>query len=321
MIRCGDPDGCGYRHCGVCGQHLDAGEIATCWHCVGVVRRDLLAIVDLVALLPEHAVSAATHGRLEAAGPIPGGDALVMLARGSEGLLDDGTTNPGDTEPPAFVLAFWEEVWRLALGLDSKLPSWQRLPERTIVQAYAFLNDHLDWAARNFYGFQQFARDTAVSRRQLEALLHAGEAPLQGVSCFECGATLQRDYRPPRACSCPPRPILRLDAQIWEQIHAQHDQGGLTNPDPDHGWHCPRCQREYSPGEYRHAVQTAYDATAEFRTQSDVTRLTGCPRGTVQGWASRGQIRRKRDSSGRVTYSIEDVRARMAESATPTDAA
>lgn len=318
-MKCTAPEGedCGYRHCVVCNGHLDAGEVATCWLCVGQARRDLVAVVDLVALLPEHALRAASNGRLVAAEPIPGGDAIVMLGRGSEGLSDDGATNPGDPEPPAWVLGWWEEVWREALALGSRRPVWQRPADRTIATAQVFLNDHLDWAANYHAGFGLFARDLGSTRRHLEALLRAGDAPQDGVSCFECGATLEREYRAPRACSCPPRPTLRLDRELWEDAHAAHDQGGLKDPELDHGWHCPRCHRDYSPGEYRLAVQSAYDATADFRTQTDVTRLTGCPRGTVQGWASRGQVRRKKDSSGRVTYSVSDVRARLAESEVP----
>lgn len=305
---------CAYRHCAVCGFHLDAGELTTCWACIGKARRDLIAIMDLVALLPEHAQQAATNGHLVAAEPIPGGDALVMLGRGSEGLSEDGSTNPGDPDPPAWVLGWWEEIWREALVLSSKLPVWRRLPDQVIAEAHKFLGEHLDWAAQWHPGFHRFARDLGATRRQLEAILRAGDAPMEGVSCFECGVTLQRIYRAPRGCSCPPKVDVGVAAHVvWEQIHASHDQGGLHDPSPDAGWACPACRREYSPGEYLLAVTTAYDAAAEWRTQTDATRLTECPRGTIQGWASRGQIRRRKDSSGRVTYSVLDIRERMAD--------
>lgn len=314
-------DDCGYRHCGVCGHHLDAGELTTCWYCVGKARRDLLAITDLVALLPEHAFHGATNGHLVASEPLPGGDALVMLGRGSEGLSEDGGTNTGDPEPPAWVLGWWEETWREALVLGSKLPVWRRPPDQVIVEAQAFLGEHLDWAANYHPGFRQFARDLTTCRRQLEALLRAGDAPQEGVCCFECGVTLQRTYRAFRACSCPPKAEVGVTGHfLWEKIHASHDQGGLHDPTPDAGWVCPACHREYSPGEYRLAVATAYDAAAEWRSQTDATRLTDCPRGTIQGWASRGQIRRRKDSSGRVTYSVLDIRAKMAENV-PDDVA
>lgn len=312
MVKCADDD-CGFRHCGVCDSHLDGGEIATCWFCIGRVRRDLIAILDLCALLPAQALHGANRGKLVAAEPIPGGDAIVLLGRGSEGLSEDGGTNAGDPEPPSFILGYWEEVWRDALALRSRKPPWQRPADRTIAEAQVFLDRHLSWAGREFSGFHLFARDLRRIRGQLEALLHAGDAPQGGVNCFECGATLEREFRAPRACSCPPRPVRGPDAGAWEVEHAVHDQGGLRNPDPDHGWYCGHCRREYLPSEYRHAVELAYDAAADFRLQADVTRLTGVPRGTVQGWASRGQVRRKRDDSGRMTYSVSDTRARLAE--------
>jgi hypothetical protein len=311
-VTCRD-DECDHRHCEVCHRHLEAAEIGTCWLCIGRVRRDLVAIVDLVAMLPEHALRAASHGRLVAAEPIPGGDAIVMLGRGSEGLSEDGTTNVGDPEPPAWILGWWEEVFRQSLSLGSRRPPWQRPADATIADAQEFLGNHLEWAAHYHAGFHRFARDLAGCRRHLESLLHAGDAPMEGVACFECGETLRRDYRAPRPCSCPARPVSGPGVSAWDRNHADHDQGGLSNPDPDYGWYCPRCTREYSPGEYRLAVAAAYDAAADFRTQADVTRLTGCPRGTVQGWATRGKVRRKKDSSGRVTYSVSDVRERMAE--------
>lgn len=309
------------RQCVVCLRDLEAGEVATCWACINRARRDLVAIWDLVAMLPEHALRSATNGHLAAAEPIPGGDAVVMLGRGSEGLSEDGTTNSGDPEPPAWILGWWEEIWREALVLGSKRPVWQRRADRTIAAAHLFLNEHLDWAAQYHHGFQVFARDIGGLRRHLEALLRAGDAPQDGVQCFECAGTLERVYRAPRPCSCPPSPhhvrgASPCPACVWESTHRSHDQGGLVDPDPDVGWHCLRCHREYSAGEYRLAVSAAYDqlAAADFRTQSDVTRLTGCPRGTIQGWASRGKVRRRKDSSGRVTYSVSDVRARLADS-------
>lgn len=313
-------DECISRHCGVCRQHLDAGELTSCWGCVAKARRDLIAIADMFALLPDHAFHAATNGHMVASEPLLGGDALVALSRGSEGLSEDGGTNSGDAEPPAWVLGWWAAVWREALGLDSKPSVWRRPPDLVFAEANAFLGEHLDWAAHYHGGFRQFARDLATTRRQLEGLLRAGDAPLLGVACFECTATLERVYRAPRGCPCPPKAGVPVgDHPAWEVSHAGHDQGGLHDPAHDAGWSCPVCRREYSAGEYGLALAAAYDSCAEWRSQRDATRLTGVPRGTVQTWASRGRIRRRKDS-GRVLYSLLDIRERLAENL-PDDAA
>jgi hypothetical protein len=96
----------------------------------------------------------------------------------------------------------------------------------------------------------------------------------------------------------------------WDERHRRCDQGGLIDPDRTVGWHCPRCKRDYTAGEYALAVRAAYDEHADYRTQTDCTQLTGVPRGTIQGWASRGQVRRRRDESGRTTYNVHDIRSR-----------
>lgn len=318
------PDGCrgcapcDRRHCTVCTIHLELDELQTCIDCLGQARRDLNAILELAALLPAHALHAADHGHLAAAAPIPGADALVLLGRGSEGLAEDSSTQV-ELDPPSWTLGWWEEAIRERRGLDSRLPTWQRRADRTLVDAHAFLSEHLGWAAAHDPGFHSLAADLKRSRHQLEELLRAGDAPLAGVACFSCGATLERDYRPPTPCwhHFEAKANGLTLPQLWRRYpdvrreHEACDQGGLTSLDPHDGWACPRCHRAYSAGEYQLAVKARYDEVAEYRLLPDVLRLTGAKRGSVQGWATKGHVRRRRDDSGRVTYNVPDVRARL----------
>lgn len=320
---------CDDRHCIVCAGHLRLDEIGTCIDCLGQARRDLFDILDLVKMLPDHALRAARWGHLVASDPIPGGDAIVMLSRGSEGLSDDGTTNPGDPMPPSYVLAWWESRWRDALGLTGwhpplawsllARPSWQRRADRTLITAYAFLTANLGWAAAHHGGFHVFARDIAGLRRHLEQLLYAGDYPAEGVACFDCNATLVREYRPPARCR------HRTDAALsgvtfaeWVRIldsypeladrHADCDQGGLKDPDGNTGWHCPRCRRDYSAGEYQLAVKATYSEYADVLPATELAERLGVQPATIWQWAQRGHIRRRgRGSDRRTLYDVHDA--------------
>lgn len=270
-------------------------------------------------MLPAHALWSARHGKLAAADPIPGGDAIVMLSRGSEGLSDDGMSNPGDPEPPAYVLGWWEERWRTDLGLASLRPAWQRRADRTLTQAYVFLDTHLSTAAQQLAGFAQFARSLSDMRRHLESLLSAGDAPIRGVQCFRCRQTLEREYRNPVEC----RHVLEahragLGYAEWLRTlasypvlageHASCDQGGLLDPDPVVGWHCPRCRRTYSPGEYALALKAAADEHAEALPATELAVRLGVSAATVWSWAHRGFVRRRgRGADRRTLYDVADA--------------
>jgi hypothetical protein len=327
---------CPRHHCTVCNIHLLPGEQQTCTDCLAQTRRDLNAIVDNAALLPDHALDAAHDGHLVASDPIPGGDALVMMSRGSEGLSDTGDTAAADEPlPPSYVLAWWEEQLREHLALASRAPAWRRRPAATLVGAHRFLNEQLTWAAANHPGFHALATDLRRLRAHLDELLRAGDAPAQGVPCFTCGTHLEREYRRPRPCKCGPRPrpphtahhrvdLCCLGCVIelrWWITHHTHDQGGLKVDDPYADWHCPRCNVSYRPGQYQRAVKDTYIKNAGTLPVTELAERTGIPAGTIRRWASgrttthKGEVikippqlrPRGRTPDGRKTYLVEDV--------------
>lgn len=319
---------CERRHCTVCTRHLQTDEIQTCVECLGQARRDLRELVPLAARLPDHALHGAAHAHLTAADPIPGGDALVLLGSGSEGLAEDGSTQV-DLDVPVWILAWWEEDFRERLDLESLSAVWRRRADHKLVESQAFLDQHLGWAAAHHPGFHVLTGDLKRTRARLEEVLHAGTVSDQGVACFKCGATLEREYRDPKRCTCGPRPrgdhiahhrqdacCLGCAAQLrWERQHATCEQGGLADTDPHAGWVCPRCDRSYTTGEYQLALRAKHDEVAEYRLAEDAARLTGAKLGSIRGWASGGtpKVRKRRDDSGRVTYNLGDIRSRLAE--------
>lgn len=325
---------CRHRHCGVCCAHLDETEIGTCVLCTGQARRNLMDIADLYGLLPEHIVSAARNAHLIAADPIPGGDALVHLGHGSWGDEDDGETwNAGDPDVPVYLLGWWASTWRRSLNLppghyadiprhlwgDNHLRQWRPSPDIVLDRAYRFLMTNLGWAARNLPVFWTFSREIERVRYQLEDLLSAGLRNAHGVSCFGCGTTLEREYRPPMPCRhAVEAERTGVTTQQWLRVldsypelgieHDACDQGGLKDPASDTGWYCPRCRREYSTGEYTLAVKAAYAEHAPVLNATELADRLDVTAVTVWQWAQRGHVRRRgRSSDGRTLYDVGDA--------------
>lgn len=240
-----DCDGCTpclEPHCSVCGRrHLSNTHPLNCARCIGRIRGDLTAIVDDCRLLRDQAAHGGSDGRLWAAAPIPGGDAMVligpnagyeawanratsaMFGRVDDRYLDDH--RDGDPVPPLLMLARWEDEWRTALDQEPG-------PRASISRCVAYLDTHLTRMGQTAVpDFVEFARDIAGLRTQLEAVLHDERVPDLGVDCFECGKRLVRRHRDPKPCECGPRPVLQ---------HAEHGPCScrfgvvVEQPAPDH---------------------------------------------------------------------------------------
>jgi hypothetical protein len=139
---------------------------------VGGVRDDLDAIGLLELMLPAQAVHGAHEGRLEAARPIPGGEAMALLAPsgpvGPVEALDDEAT-------PWTVLSTWAEEFETA-----------------------DLDGHLHLAAQREPKFDRFAADVRKLRARLEDVLRAGERDERGAPCVHCSTELVQRCDPKR---------------------------------------------------------------------------------------------------------------------------
>lgn len=251
--------------CIVCNRDLDQRDgPQTCIRCLGRVRSSLTGIVDAYALLPAELIEAGgTSFEPIPTGPaesrILGGDALVLLAPGSEGAHwargdwhDKPPVNdnlPSDPQPPLAVLAGWEDDWRSILGLPAAGPA-------TMATVTRFLHDHLGWAAQHHPAFDEFATDVYRLRVRLEQVTKTSHAPVRGIGCPECGETLIRRYADPDPCpnGCP-------------HDGPGHDQGGLRD-----GWQCPnrtcdRHDRGFTDAEYNFALWIAWENQAMEATR------------------------------------------------------
>lgn len=208
ITRDGEP--CPQPHCVICRRrHLDTSHPLTCDECVGEVRTDLFDILWSCRHLRWQAVRGGSDGSLVAAAPIPGGDALVMIARAGADY-DDLIWYPkldadhrGVVVPPLLPLMGWEHQWRTYLGHRQRsAPQPGQTIRSPLTAVIHYLSEHLTRMAQATDGpdWPGFARGIGDLRRQLEAVLHDEQAGEEGVSCFECGDTLVRRFGKPRPC-------------------------------------------------------------------------------------------------------------------------
>lgn len=242
---------------------------------------------------------------------LPGGDALVMLSptaaswaaydrevnRAEAAYYADRAAGfktrwpeiydlDSDPAPPLLVLASWVDVVRKERGLPASTL------RATVAREIDQLRAALTWMTTvgpsglpHFDPIEELARDIAQLRRRLEAVLH--DTPDDhSVPCIRCTGDERGRLHP-----------------VWgESIDGEADR-----------WHCLSCGAWLSREDYRRALMAAHRLTATHLCASDLRAEYGVNIATVRKWAERGQVRKgPRDASGRVTYDVEDVLARMA---------
>jgi len=237
------------HRCGLCQRPLREDERATCHQCVGAVRADLHAVTNLHQLLP--AVLAALGSNAPNpnltrgfAAPLPGGDALVLLAGGSAGAearrrwrRAEATGQPHQeppwgaddqpNDPPSVSgeLARWEDELRH----HHHHPAAPYPAD--VTGAASYLRRNLTWAGGHHPDFAELADDLAALRRRLERVTGRDQPPVTAAAdCFDCGGRLQR--------------------------HWTHH--GLTDD-----WTCHQCARVYDQPAYLLAVRARLEQQAQ----------------------------------------------------------
>lgn len=273
------------------------------------VAQDLTAIVDLSERLEDQAINDANDHLM------PGGLAMVALAavanleawanridaaerRGLTLVIEDDD----EWEPPLQTLLFWSEDLRRTHDLENEgAPS--------VATEASVIRWALDWLWDNELHFEDMARDIKAARGRLEALLAEGLRAKRGVPCLsvECegGVLVQpvAERRDPHWCDGHDG-VCRIPHET-----CPHDRGGLRDE-----WVCKSCDRRYGVEDYARAVAQSAFLNAEWLPLEDAIARTGARRGSIQGWASKGLVRRRKDiESGRVTYSIADIEARRTD--------
>lgn len=316
---------CTAPHCVLCRRnHATNDHPLTCPECIGKVRADLDDIRHLCRHLRWQAARGGRDGRLVAAAPIPGGDAMVLLARAGADADDlitsfgpikgnpkanllDEDHHPTDLVPPLLPLAGWDYQWRHHLGHHPPTK-----PSITGITHY--LTDHLTTMAQAVDGpdWVRFADDIAALRRQLEGVLHDEREPERGIGCFECGQQLVRKFGDPKPCrhvSQARRAGLTVTQWVYTlstypELDDDHtrcvDQGGIADPSIGQSWECTGCRKAYTPGEYANAVRAHLlkggpdgDGWTHITMAAEAaTTQTGMafPPNTVRRWMDRGKV-------------------------------
>lgn len=262
------------RKCFVCGRReLDATELQTCVGCINSTRRQLLEIVDLYPeMSPQMAERAGAAAPLDPTGtrssdiPMPGGDALVMLAGGSGRRHYDDRT---DVDSIVGALALWEDDWRTHFGVKAATRT------ATLGNVTTYLLDNLARAAQWHPAFDEFAREVRQHHYAVLRVTGNGDVLEKGAPCPYCGSRIIRRYA--NAGPCPDVWVAAVDTLGYGvefdygiiRAHFErcrhdaaegHDQGGRRDE-----WICSNreCNQPFDEREHRFAVWQAHNDRAE----------------------------------------------------------
>lgn len=171
--------------CIVCHHNLAADEQQTCEDDIAATRTRMDEIEDMWLELPDHL-------ERHPEGDMPGGDAVVLLSAGSEGLSeDDETVRGNDPGSAAFELGWWAMVWSEDRGDPLILG---RRPGVIVAAALDYLRAHGRWAAQHHPGYDTYAADVRTLHARMEAVTARHREPTRaGVPCFDCGGDLQHE--------------------------------------------------------------------------------------------------------------------------------
>lgn len=258
----------GWEHllCVVCTRSLAAGQPQTCDQCITHTRQDLAGIALLYDELPRHLghVRSATYDGGRRGGtdgrPMPGGDLLALLGRGSQGLAEDEfTTRDHDPTSVAFELGWWVVDWQERRGETPDLRP--RSARAQVHDAVAYLDRLARWAATSHPAFDQFAAELRLLHSRLEQATGRTRSPSKaGASCFDCGGTLVRKVDP----------------------HTGLEQDAVT---------CNRCRSRYTPARYTLALAARRtEGLAGWLSVPAAATAFRRPVRTIRTWLQRGQV-------------------------------
>ena len=228
--------------CCICDNDLRPHAPQTCLPCYTCTRSRIPEIGDLYAALPDcigHLTGTwSNRSRVDGSRhhPIPGGDALVLLAGGGGNGVQPSrrgdrshAADQWPTDPPSVAgeLARWEDDWRTARR-DSPAPN-----APTVTTATRYLLTHLRWAATEHPAFDEFATDIDALHQRLSIVTGGDNKPVKSEAhCLTCHTRL---------------------VQHWTDT-------GLSDTHT-----CPTCKTTYTPGQYQQALKAHLTSKQQIR--------------------------------------------------------
>jgi hypothetical protein len=275
------------------------------------VARDLTAIVEMSEALEDQAINDANDHLMPgglamvAQGPVANLEAWAHKLDSAERLgIHPAIEDDDEWEPPLQSLLFWSEDLRRIH--DQEFEPAPHRPRPTEATEANIIRHHLDWLWENEPKWDDFAQHIADARARMEALLAEGLRSKRGVPCLsvDCAGGILV------------QPVADRREHRWCDGHdgvctvpherCAHDRGGLRDE-----WVCGKCDRRYGVEDYARAVAQSAFLNAEWLPLEDAIARTGAKRGSIQGWASKGEVDRRKDhETGRVLYRVAQIEAK-----------
>lgn len=281
---------CPRSHCGMrgrCAHHVQAESgVITCASCVGKVRSDLAAIVDLYEMgLHEEAEDAGVESE---AFVLIGPSALPGSVDYRRGFCEFPRS---DERHPYAVLATWDLALREQYGPPTDLAI-------TVQRAADYLTGLLAGAFPHGDEFEDFSREIGACRAHLEQVVHDSRTPEQGRHCPRC---VELSGKGPRL----------------QKRYARGDDE-RTKAGNNDTWHCPaESEHWWTERDYRDRVAADYVGHAKELPARELAERINRPISTIRKWAARSWeddakqwrdpllISRKRGEDGRKLYPVE----------------
>lgn len=318
-------EACNENHCamrGRCPNHVQHGVgINTCAGCIRKARKDVAAIVELYALM---AFDAQVDGVDSEAMNLLGRAAApeqYSARRAREAALYERqgwcewprseAFRPDDPHHPYSVLGRWD----MAMRDQGWLPQSDLLV--TVVNAAEGINHALDGGFPHGDEFEDFANQIRDCKAHLEAVDHDSHTPDLGRPCPTCAD--QRTEGDPKAPRLRKRYAVHPGLPPGMRCGAKDGSSGTVRPcrvcdGKDDAWHCPAFpEHAWTDDEYRRAVDADYIEHATALTAEQMRERFDVSRGSLSGWASRGEVRKAgKDQHGRQMYDVASVVAKLA---------
>jgi hypothetical protein len=205
--------------------------------------------------------------------PLPGGDVMVLMGPGSQGLDDTGETSRADDPVSvAYELACWENDWREVRRDDSA-------PDGNVWRVAQWLSTHSRWAAASYPRFPSFLKDVRSLHGRLENATGRRRSPTRAdAPCFNCGGVLLR----------------QVGDDGLEQQHVT----------------CQACRMQYSPAAYAEALRAATTRVHRdgevWEAAAQLSSRLGRSMHTLAAWRTSSRVRAHR-WAGVLFLNVEDV--------------